>query len=762
MSQSGFPQGYEGTPIDTPSNSHAINREKIRKNPNPQHKTKSGIESPFGPRKTGIIDTGINKYRQSTHSKSSHPQLMFRNQSPTLSEQLTKRNNEIKIEQTRTVFYSQHHANKPILIKQDQKPVQKQLYSSVNLGESRNNFKRAEAMKPNSAEKANPVCKIAIERVWDSRDSTEWAFAKFLTITSYHIEISGSQTIKFTPEDIRQIKYNSGEFTLVTIDGKKDSLMLVTNEDIGKFVNKMQPFGNVMAMSDPEVAVGCSLAYNTKKRTSKRASKPADDDYIDEYISHEPFGSSKESAKKRNKVELTQEDRVYEKQETPVRKSSRLSGVGAMLSNEIIFNYPHKGRYCISVREQDVSRLNEGEFLNDTVIEFYIRYLCEINADNPIYQKTHFFNSFFFEQLMSSKDDRKFEFAYERIRKWTNRVDIFEKDYLVIPVNENLHWYLAVVYNPGACLLDLAETECDNLDTVIQESEIISEETLEYSNQLMQELSANSSVETPLEVKQDQESSIIDQSMEIDDDVQPNDEVQELAPEITELPSKSIISDCEVAGIDSFKTVKPNSTPIANIAISKFFKSTSADTSQNLDSSNSIQELQDSPNSLNLRNKSLPKRKSTRIKPVDTFPDPAKCKIFILDSLGHSRLKTMKTIKNYLVMEARHKKNIEINEKGIKGAKLDVPIQPNHCDCGVYLLEYVETFLWRAEELMPKILAREAKPTDWFNGNYVIRQKRCDIQHLMLSLKEKEVELKKNAPTPVVVVHDDDDLIIVE
>ena len=39
--------------------------------------------------------------------------------------------------------------------------------------------------------------------------------------------------------------------------------------------------------------------------------------------------------------------------------------------------------------------------------------------------------------------------AYERVKKWTSKINIFEKEFLVIPINENAHWYLAFVFYPG-------------------------------------------------------------------------------------------------------------------------------------------------------------------------------------------------------------------------------------------------------------------------------------------------------------------------
>ncbi|TYH85228.1 hypothetical protein ES332_D02G250900v1 [Gossypium tomentosum] len=65
----------------------------------------------------------------------------------------------------------------------------------------------------------------------------------------------------------------------------------------------------------------------------------------------------------------------------------------------------------------------------------------------------HFFNSFFFRKLadldkgLSSACQLKA--AFERVRKWTRKVDIFAKDYIFIPVNYSLHWSLIVICHTG-------------------------------------------------------------------------------------------------------------------------------------------------------------------------------------------------------------------------------------------------------------------------------------------------------------------------
>ena len=43
-------------------------------------------------------------------------------------------------------------------------------------------------------------------------------------------------------------------------------------------------------------------------------------------------------------------------------------------------------------------------------------------------------------------------FRHDRVKRWTRKVNIFEKDFIVIPINENYHWYLAIICFPGQVL----------------------------------------------------------------------------------------------------------------------------------------------------------------------------------------------------------------------------------------------------------------------------------------------------------------------
>ncbi|XP_022951342.1 probable ubiquitin-like-specific protease 2B isoform X1 [Cucurbita moschata] len=114
--------------------------------------------------------------------------------------------------------------------------------------------------------------------------------------------------------------------------------------------------------------------------------------------------------------------------------------------------YPKGDPDAVSISKRDVDLLQPETFVNDTIIDFYIQYL-KSQIDPKEKHRFHFFNSFFFRKLAdldkdpSSASDGKA--AFLRVRKWTRKVNLFDKDYIFIPINFNLHWSLMVICHPG-------------------------------------------------------------------------------------------------------------------------------------------------------------------------------------------------------------------------------------------------------------------------------------------------------------------------
>ena len=94
---------------------------------------------------------------------------------------------------------------------------------------------------------------------------------------------------------------------------------------------------------------------------------------------------------------------------------------------------PEKGG--IEIKKCHLECLAEGKFLNDIIIDFYLKFLnrdvlCERDRG-----RIHFFSSYFYTRL-TNVDQSKSDIDYSLVQRWTKRVNIFEKDYVIVPINK--------------------------------------------------------------------------------------------------------------------------------------------------------------------------------------------------------------------------------------------------------------------------------------------------------------------------------------
>lgn len=300
--------------------------------------------------------------------------------------------------------------------------------------------------------------------------------------------------------------------------------------------------------------------------------------------------------------------------------------------------YPATGKNRATVDVDDIARLDEGEFLNDNLISFYLRYLqAELEQKRPeVLKKVHIFSSFFFEKLKSSA-------RYEGVKSWTAKIDLFSYDYIVVPVNEHSHWYLAIICNVGEILPEAQYSEQDKVGCQDGEAG---------------HMSTSKGSRSPAQT----------QPIPIDDDLSSPRTVRIL----DDVPSPTRLS----------------------------------------------------PEQLKLRRLSggSPSKANTKTP-----------KIITLDSLDGSHSGTCKTLKTYLENEAQDKKGIELPflPGGMKGK--DVPRQDNFCDCGVFVLGYMEEFLKDPDEAARRLLEKEK--LDW---DIRPRELRTKIRDLLFSLQREQ------------------------
>ncbi|KAF4388201.1 hypothetical protein G4B88_021897 [Cannabis sativa] len=131
--------------------------------------------------------------------------------------------------------------------------------------------------------------------------------------------------------------------------------------------------------------------------------------------------------------------------------SSMLSPTSCISSYDERFEdviYPEGDPDAVIISKRDMELLEPETFINDTIIDFYIKYMAnKIQSDKR--HRFHFFNSFFFRKLADLDKDPSSAYegkaAFQRVRKWTRKVNLLKKT----SYSFRLHWSVLVICHPG-------------------------------------------------------------------------------------------------------------------------------------------------------------------------------------------------------------------------------------------------------------------------------------------------------------------------
>ena len=122
-----------------------------------------------------------------------------------------------------------------------------------------------------------------------------------------------------------------------------------------------------------------------------------------------------------------------------------------------LFEYPEDrsnlepGRSVIIFTKSDYNQLQPAKFFNDTIISFFMQYHLDHEVPPELKSCIHVFNSFFFEKIKSLKDKKDCSMpSFGCASRWFKGVDIFDKDFLFMPVCERDHWLLIIVCYPNS------------------------------------------------------------------------------------------------------------------------------------------------------------------------------------------------------------------------------------------------------------------------------------------------------------------------
>ncbi|KAL2645075.1 hypothetical protein R1flu_012662 [Riccia fluitans] len=217
--------------------------------------------------------------------------------------------------------------------------------------------------------------------------------------------------------------------------------------------------------SQKQFSSGRSELHSPKHRELDNFSESSDEDFMRKHSgakrrrssldSGEPVGSVVELFSSDEDEDNTEHESVGMKLvRTDQQKRYTLRSTNARRMVDKLA-YPSKDDpEAVEVDYQDLQRLAPMEFLNDTIIDFYIKYMQRPECLKPDQKKRfHFFNSFFYKKLFetanSQPSSKKHSPDLSKLRKWTKGTNIFEKDYLFVPIHDKWHWSLAIICNPG-------------------------------------------------------------------------------------------------------------------------------------------------------------------------------------------------------------------------------------------------------------------------------------------------------------------------
>ncbi|XP_072187668.1 sentrin-specific protease 6 isoform X5 [Excalfactoria chinensis] len=443
---------------------------------------------------------------------------------------------------------------------------------------------------------------------------------------------------------------------------------------------------------------------------------------------------------------------------------------------KLIVYPPPPAKGGISVTNEDLHCLNEGEFLNDVIIDFYLKYLVLEKLKKEDADRIHVFSSFFYKRLNQRERRNIHETSnlsiqqkrHGRVKTWTRHVDIFEKDFIFVPLNEAAHWFLAVICFPGlekpkyepnphyhenaAAQIKSSSSDGESntpsplpneLDAQNSPSKSTAKKTLtkKYNTAL-----TDSNTET-----QDSESSCCRRSPcrvksgfkklnQIDSDVEEPNTVESASHRLDHMtPDENGIQG-------EFTTASQSMDGLHKIRLN--YSEDSADGGK-LNEDELIDFSEDQDNQDDSSDDGGLLDDSCNSDMGQWHLKPTICKqpcILLMDSLrGPSRSNVVKTLREYLEVEWEVRKGNKrsFSKDVVKGSNPKVPQQNNFSDCGVYILQYVESFFENP------ILSFELPMnlTDWFPRPRM-KTKREEIRNIILKLQEQQNKDKKGQKDP--------------
>ncbi|KAF8362973.1 hypothetical protein PRIPAC_89896, partial [Pristionchus pacificus] len=144
---------------------------------------------------------------------------------------------------------------------------------------------------------------------------------------------------------------------------------------------------------------------------------------------------------------------------TPKKTTHLMESTDALMSNKMTTMF-----------FDDMSGLVSDKMANYSIVDFYLSLIVNKRwIPLSVLAAVDVFSSIFYMRLTEGIDAGSTNFIwgekaaarrfaavkqnYKAVSTWTNDVDIFDKDYILIPIVEDKHWYLIIIIKPRKCIV---------------------------------------------------------------------------------------------------------------------------------------------------------------------------------------------------------------------------------------------------------------------------------------------------------------------
>lgn len=392
---------------------------------------------------------------------------------------------------------------------------------------------------------------------------------------------------------------------------------------------------------------------------------------------------------------------------------------------------PAKGG--ITVTNEDLHCLNDGEFLNDVIIDFYLKYLVLEKLKKEDAQRIHVFSSFFYKRLnqrerRNAADTTNLPIQkkkHNRVKTWTRHVDLFQKDFIFVPINESAHWYLAVICFPGL------------------EGPVFEQNPLYHGPFSASAAESEESIPDHCRPLSPDRDGLDSSSEQLSPGGAPEGSVDgltdgELATENSAFTEGGPQEPSATSGNGQADSEQQYTSELHRISVCYGSGKGDDDTYTFSDDQSSCQDECSEDGTL--------AEDGFTSDTSSLASKPSLCKqpcILIMDSLrGPARSTVVKTLREYLEVEWEVRKGAQrsFGKDVMRGSSPRVPQQDNFSDCGVYVLQYVESFF---ENPIPSFHL-PMNLSEWFPQQRM-KTKREEIKELIRKIQAQQELDKKES-----------------